>query len=49
MGLDLEYGYVKMCRNKKKSHVAHMDKLGKTIKTSLDHNSHPGVQIKENE
>jgi hypothetical protein len=28
----LGYGYVKMCRKIKKTHVAYMDKLGKIIK-----------------
>jgi hypothetical protein len=37
---DLGYEYVKMCRKRKKTHVAYMDKLGKIIKNSSDHNFH---------
>jgi hypothetical protein len=41
----LEYEHVKMCKNEKKTHVEYRDKLGKTIKTSLDHFFHLKVQI----
>jgi hypothetical protein len=33
---NLGYGYLKMCRKRKKAHVAYEDKLGKTVKNSLD-------------
>jgi hypothetical protein len=31
METDLEYGYVKMCRKRKKTHVAYRDKMGKIV------------------
>jgi hypothetical protein len=33
----LEFGYVKMCRKRKKPPIAYMDKNKKTVKTSPDH------------
>jgi hypothetical protein len=42
----LEYGYIKMYRKRKKTHVAYKDKNGKTIKTFAGHNYHPGARMK---
>jgi hypothetical protein len=37
MELYLGFGYVKMFRKRNKTFVTYMDKMGKTIKTSMDH------------
>jgi hypothetical protein len=45
MEKDLEFGYVKMCRNIKKALVSYRDKMRKIVKTSPDHNFRFGAHI----
>jgi hypothetical protein len=41
----LGYGYLRLCKGRKKTHVAYMGKLDKTIKTSPNHKFKLGAHI----
>jgi hypothetical protein len=46
---DLGYGYIKMCKKRRKTHVSYRTKMGKHSKTYEDHNFLLKAYILENE